>query len=661
MISVTVRRILSTALVASLTACGGGGSGTTGSATGNTQSSQTSQTTQSQTASVPLVMTDASSEDWATIGVKILSIALTPQGGGAAVIVYTAPTPAPMVNLEQLDQIGEILGNGSVPVGTYTGALLTVSANPGDVALTVAADPETGFPVAPGTAIASSAIQIQHTQGAAPNLTVPVNLTFDSPLVVSTSQSNALDLEFDLGHPAFIVGHTPPGAGQTLWAVNFNGPVRRQVVNDITHLVLRHLYGTVTTVANDGSSITVTKDLPALPPTSPETAVATSQSIQILADSINGTIFYDVDAKTSTTIKSFSSESSLAGKYVRVASRYQADGTLVAVRVWASSQFNSVWVSPEGHVLHVDKTSDVVTIANESGSGVPVTVNSNTQFFFRTPWNAVADATPIATGTAFLTNQDLVRGFKVHVSVVDPLATPLLAQTVDIETAAYDGKISGANSTGFAYTRNFRTASDDYNVTLNYISATTPNGVDSSGNPVTGFKWWDFTYPTLATTGSDAVSDFVAATNGSVTFGTNSVTAWGATYALWNDPASAGGWSAPMVVVEPTPLPLGLVSAGFANNSFTMTAAAGGTPDTAATVDVSTTTGSAALVYQVDRTNGVVTVSPIDVTTSAGLSAITSGLVNGAPVKVYGVPQSDGTLKAYVILYYTGDAPTPTT
>jgi hypothetical protein len=74
---------------------------------------------------------------------------------------------------------------------------------------------------------------------------------------------------------------------------------------------------------------------------------------------------------------------------------------------------------------------------------VDVTVNANTQFFFRQPQSALADATPIGTGTGqFLTDKDLVRGFKVHVSVVDPLATPLVAQSIDIETAKYDGVIS---------------------------------------------------------------------------------------------------------------------------------------------------------------------------------------------------------------------------
>jgi len=76
-----------------------------------------------------------------------------------------------------------------------------------------------------------------------------------------------------------------------------------------------------------------------------------------------------------------------------------------------------------------------------------------------------------------------------------------------------------------------------------------------------------------------------------------------------------------------------------------------------ATVDVSTTAQSATLVYQIDRSNGVLTISPVDVTTSSGLAAITAGLVAGAPVKVYGVPQADGTLKAYVLAYFTGMLP----
>ena len=107
-------------------------------------------------------------------------------------------------------------------------------------------------------------------------------------------------------------------------------------------------------------------------------------------------------------------------------------------------------------------------------------------------------------------------------------------------------------------------------------------------------------------------------------------------------------------IVTPSLLPIGLIANGLANNAFTMTVAGGAT---AATVAVNTAAGSATLVYQVDLTNEVLTVSPVDITTAAGLAAFTTGLAVGAPVKVYGVPQADGTLRAYVLTYYTGQIP----
>ncbi len=95
-----------------------------------------------QDGSVNLMVSDASTEDWATIGVKILSISLIPQGGGSNVNVYSASeSTAPTINLVQLDQLGEILGNVNVPVGTYTGAVVTISGNPSDIQLTSSADP----------------------------------------------------------------------------------------------------------------------------------------------------------------------------------------------------------------------------------------------------------------------------------------------------------------------------------------------------------------------------------------------------------------------------------------------------------------------------------------------------------------------------------------
>src|SRR5579884_3806707 len=109
---------LAIAGVLGLAGCGGGSS-----TNSNTQTS-TPQGTSSITVS------DDSTQDWATIGVKILSIAFVPQGGGTPVTVYTAPNPTPVTNLVQLDQLADLLGNLPVAAGTYTSAIVTISANP---------------------------------------------------------------------------------------------------------------------------------------------------------------------------------------------------------------------------------------------------------------------------------------------------------------------------------------------------------------------------------------------------------------------------------------------------------------------------------------------------------------------------------------------------
>src|SRR5208337_1214258 len=139
---------------------------------------------------------------------------------------------------------------------------------------------------------------------------------------------------------------------------------------------------------------------------------------------------------------------------------------------------------------------------------------------------------------------DLVRGFKIHASVVDPLASPLVAQSIDIETAAYSGTISSPTTTNFQYTRKFFDSADDYQVTLPYIGDV-PNGHDAIGNTVDGYLWWYFTFPSLADTGTTAIPDFIAATNGAVSFGGayGSMGAFGWSDATWVT-SSPAGWAA---------------------------------------------------------------------------------------------------------------------
>jgi len=134
------------------------------------------------------------------------------------------------------------------------------------------------------------------------------------------------------------------------------------------------------------------------------------------------------------------------------------------------------------------------------------------------------------------------------------------------------------------------------------------------------------------------------------------VPAWGVSDATWGDPGNSQGWAARWTALLPSPLPLGSVAMPFdpTTSSFRV-AVVGGT--LSPTIDIDTTMQSATLVYQVDRTGGIVTVSPIDVTRPDGIGTLTNGLVAGAPVKVYGIPNGGGGLRAYVVVYFTGESP----
>ena len=133
------------------------------------------------------------------------------------------------------------------------------------------------------------------------------------------------------------------------------------------------------------------------------------------------------------------------------------------------------------------------------------------------------------------------------------------------------------------------------------------------------------------------------------------------TFAIWNDPAQANSWAAPWTVLLPTTVPLGTAATGYSNGSPSGTFSLSETGGVnAIPVNLSTTSGSGTLVYQVDRTNGIVSVSAVDITTSAGQTTITNNLLVGTPVKVYGIPQANDAIKAYVVIYYTGTLPTPT-
>lgn len=627
-----------------------------------------------QTGTVSAIVSDSPTEDWATIGVKVVDISLVPQGGGTPVSVYTAPSTPPMINLVQLDQLGEILGNNAaIPTGTYSGVNLTLGANNDgthcDVELVASGDPESGFDVPAGSTVPCSQIVVAGAQGTAPNMTVPLKLTLDSPLLVTANSSNALDLEFDLKHPALLVEHEPVGAVAPTWVINFNGPVHHRPHPNLADLLLRHLYGQVTKVSSDNTSITVERAYPVHPITTPETAtVDTDNTVTILADAANGTLFLDLDKSTSPgTIMNFSSVASeLPNLYVRIAARYQQNGTLVATRILASSSFDKVWQNPEGHVLHVNTTNNRMWVSTEDGGAKAIAIGPNTSFLFGSSNTAIGTGMSFFDGTTPGGLPNLARGFKVAVTI-DPLSTaaPPVALSVDIDAANYDGTITSPTGTQFDYARDFdmgdgRGGKDDYSGSINYATGA---NTDQQGNAVTGFYWWNFEFPTLEETGSTAIPDFEKAAGGLTNFGgvVGSLRTVGASRATWNDPGAPNTWAALNAVLTPVGAPVGAITTAFssASSSFAFTVPLPPTPPAntppalPVPVDLNVTSGSATLVYQIDRQGGVITITPQDISNPSTLATVGQNLSVGVLVKVFGIPQADGSIKAYVLFYYT--------
>lgn len=659
----TIRVAAFCAVAAALVGCGGGGAGTAGSATavsvapaassadspstGPSGAATAPAATSNAQTPVPLMLSsDGASRNWARVAIRILSVSLTPQGGAAPLTVYSASAAAPPINLEQLDRISQLIGTVPVAPGTYTGAIVTVAANPGDVALTSSNDPQSGFAGPLSASIPTQDIKVQDSQGSAGEMTVAVPVTFAAPYVVSaTSGVHApLQLSFSLLNPAFVQSQTPVTHDPTLWSVDFHGAVSGRPVSDLASLVLRQLYGTLGSVASDGKSITITRDYPAHPVATPETAVSTAERLTILADSGNGTEFTDLDAGTSMTVSSFAALAGLSpGRYLRISARYQADGSLVATQIWASDTFAGVWSGPDGHVTQVDPTDGTLKVEDASGKPVEVQTDSRTEFDY--------NGTPIATGSAFLAAGPVVRGFKVRVTPRDPGSSHILAQSIDIESAQFSGAISNTTLTGFTYTSQFSRSADNYSLALGYISPSTPNGTAADGNPIAGYAYWNFAYPSEVVYGAQAATDFQLATTGSLT-------AYGVSLATWNDPATPSAWALRSTTLVPSPLGLaavatGLVSSGY-TASFSVTPLGANAP---VTVQLVTASGSAPLVYQTHRDHGDVSMTPVDITTASGLSQLTEALQPGTYVNVFGLPKSSGAVQAYTLLYYTGIDP----
>lgn len=561
--------------LALILACGGGG----------TEASLTQ--TPAPPAPVSFLVTDAPTDDWSNIGVIIRKATLIPVGATLAqgVTVYDGSGDTTTLNLVDLDELSELLGTAQIPAGSYNRLVLQVDGNPANIEL---------IPADGSAQIPAGQIIVRGADPVTKLVTLPVTLS--APLVVVADQPNAVQVDFDLGHPLFVVAHNL--GGTTVYTLNLQ--VRHKPHVALNRIYLRHLRGQVNSVAADSKSFALRTNR--------------GKDKTLLVDAANQSLFYDLDAAPMTSVTSFTVPATLtATKYVRATARFQSDGSLTAVRVWYTSDATKLprW-SPEGHVVRVDPVLNQIRVLRENGIPATVQIDPGTQFFFQ------GGTTAIGTGTSFLAH--MARGFKVDVTVVDPLATPMHAASVDIHRGTFEGDITAADANTFTYTKAFGGDSTVDTHTVGYDAA---------------FSWWNFTFPTLASTDQAAFIAKATPASGPRARAMSTLT--------WVN----SSWAAKVAVFLPSQLSTGMQTLEGAYGSGTMSVSytpEGASGPVSLTVKLNTTPGSMPLVTEFSKTGMIVSVTPL--TTE---SQWASKLVNGAKVRVYGIPDGTGKLDAYCI------------
>jgi len=539
-------------------------------------------------APVSFLVTDAPTDNWSNIGVIIRKAVLVPSGGTLTdgVTVYDGSGDVTKLNLVDLDELSELLGTAQIPAGTYDRLVIQVDGDPNNIDL-VPADGSAQIP--------ASQIIVRGADPTTKLVTLPITLS--SPLIVVAGQPNAVQVDFDLGHPLFVVAHTI--GGTTVYTLNFQ--VRHKPHHLLNQVYLRHLRGQVSSVASDSKSFVL--------------HTLHGKDRTLLVDATNKSLFYDLDTAPVSPNPSYTVPANLTvSKSAKATARFQSDGTLTAIRVWYSSDPAKLPIcTPEGHVVKVDTTLNQIRVLRENGLPTTLKVDANTQFFFQ------GSASPIGTGTSFLPN--LGRGFKVHVTVADPLAVPpLVAATVDIHRGVFEGDITAANATSFTYSKAFLADGTTETRTLGYD---------------TGFSWWNFTFPSTASTDQSAFLAKAMPGSGPHSRGISTLN--------WVNSA----WAAKIAVFLPSQLSSGMQtisgSYGAGTMSVTYTPDGSSTPLSLA-VKLNTAAGSMPLVTEFSKAGMIVSVTPL--TTE---SQWTSKLVNNAKVRVYGIPDGTGKLDAYYI------------
>jgi len=407
----------------------------------------------SPTGATSIILTDAPSDQWSAIEVVVTKVTLLNKTDHTKEVVAFEGATA-KINLVDLDSVGELLATAQLPVGTYDALRITI--DPTSVNLVDLA----------GNTVPTSQV---HVQGAS------VLVALSADLVVTATGSNVVQIDFDLGHPLFLV-QLPNGH----WALNLQVKHRPNAngMMGMAQLAFRHRQGTITSVGAAGF------------------VLHTDSGNDLTVNVGTGAWFFNADTKTAGSLAGLA-----VGKHALVSLRMQADGSLWAVRVWYSASALQGW-TPEGHVISTDATLGRMVVGASNGGSRAITIDADTAFAFQT-------AQTLGSGKAVLAN--VWAGFKVQVEVKDPLQVPMHALSVNIQRAVDGGAIQTATASSFVYQHPRATAR-----THAYASP---------------FTWWYLGFPAVTSSSS---AGFAAACAGS-----GDVRVQGVSDLVWNTGTSA--------------------------------------------------------------------------------------------------------------------------
>jgi len=433
-----------------------------------------SSSSSSGSGSLRLLVTDAPSDDWQEVTVMVKSVSLYRTEDQSWNSVWTADSTdanSGKLNLIDLSGVAQILGQATIPAGTYNRLKLVINTDPTTMNLVDDS----------GTTIDAANITVVDPKG-----TGEIGVDIDPSLSVADGSTNVLQVDFDLAHPLSIIVES----GKVILNLQLR---HKAVPKSLQDIQFARTLGTVKEKTDTGFTVT------------------TDQGTDVVFNANASSIFVDVDNNVTGSLADMPAGT---GHYALVDSNMNSDGSLYARRVWYSADETALPVfTPEGLVRRVG--DNWIKVLNKNAE-------QEDDGHFNCHWDAdviFVDANTVwtfQTNTAMGTGTDVLkyirRGFRVAVEYVDASATPKVAKSINVQSAHDEGAIRSVTATGFTfggreYCQGWHHGdpnAGDPSFTQEWLYSTVTDHV---------FSWWFFGLPSASSTSIQDFMDSVSQAN----------------------------------------------------------------------------------------------------------------------------------------------------